>query len=119
MRKELFVGLNVDLYPRQSFGAGDVVLRDGAKTDRLFVVLGGRLAVGIPGKSLGPGDVVKPIEFFGASHYAGEVRARAMGQIAILPRAAVRDCLDAQGEMTWNLACAIAIEALAASKEHA
>lgn len=119
MRKEVFIGLNVDLYPRQSFGAGDVVLRDGAKTDRLLVVLGGRLGVGLPGKSLGPGDVVKAIEFFGASHYVGEVRARAMGQIAILPRAAVRECLDAQGAMTWNLACAIAIEALAAAKEYA
>jgi len=29
----------------------------------------------------------------------------------------VRACFDAQGSMLWNLACAIAIEALAAAKE--
>lgn len=119
MRRELFVGLNVDLYPRQSFGAGDVVLRDGAKTDRLLIVLDGRLGSPSLRKFLGPGDVVKAIEFFGASHYAGEVRARGMGQIVIVPRAAVRLSLQAQGALTWNLACAIAIEALAEAREPA
>lgn len=119
MRRELFVGLDVDLYPRQSFGAGDVVLRDGAATDRLFVVLDGRLSGAGMGRPLGPGDVIKAVEFFGASHYSGTLHARSQAQVAILPRAAVRACFDAQGAMTWNLACAIAIEALAAAKEHA
>jgi CRP-like cAMP-binding protein len=119
MRSEVFVGLNLDLYPRQTFGAGDVVLHDGAKTDRLLVVLGGRLGAGPANKALGPGDVVKAIEFFGASQYSGDLRGRGSGEIAIVPRAAVRACLEAKGAMTWNLACAIAIEALAAAKEHA
>jgi len=119
MRKEVFVGLDLDLYPRQSFDAGDVVLPDGATTDRLLVVLGGRIGLGQGGKSLGPGDIIKPVEFFGASHYDGVVRARAQGQVVIVPREAVRNCLDAQGAMTWNLACAIAIEACAATREHA
>lgn len=119
MRKDVLAGLNVDLYPRQNFGAGDVVLSDGAATDRLLVVLDGRLGIDAGGKTLGPGDVVKAVEFFGASHYSGVVRGRATGQIAIVPRGAVRDRLDAQGPMTWTLACAIAIEALAAAKGRA
>lgn len=119
MRKDDILGLNFDLYPRQSFGAGDIVLGEGTETDRLFVVLSGRLGVGSASKPLGPGDAVKPIEFFGASHYAGMARGRTAGEVAVLPRGAVRACLDAQGPMTWNLACALAIEALAATKEHA
>lgn len=119
MRKDDILGLNLDHYPRQSFGAGDVVLSDGSETDRMLVVIDGRLGVDRASKPLGPGDIVKSIEFFGASHYAGEVRGRGPGQVAVLPRGAVRACLDAQGAMTWNLACALAIEAIAASKEHA
>ena len=60
MRKDDILGLNFDLYPRQSFGAGDIVLGEGTETDRLFVVLSGRLGVGSASKPLGPGDVVKP-----------------------------------------------------------
>lgn len=119
MRRELFIDLDLDLYPRQSFDAGDVVLCDGAKTDRLLVVLGGRLGAGPGGRPWGPGDVVKPVEFFGSSQYSGAVRARTAGQIAMVPREAVRGCLDAQDAMTWNLACAIAIEACSAALEHA
>lgn len=119
MRADVFVGLNVDHYPRQDFGVGDLVLDDGAKTDRLLIVLNGRLAEVGKGRALGPGDVVKAIEFFGSSQYSGQLRGRAPGQIAVVPRAAVRDGLAAQGAMTWNLACAIAIEALASIKEHA
>lgn len=119
MRTDVFLGLDLDLYPRQSFGAGEVVLHDAAATDRLLVVLGGRLGCGRSGKALGPGDVVRALEFFGASRYSGDVRGRSPGQIVIVPRAAVRDCLDRQGAMTWNLACAIAIEALAEAKESA
>jgi CRP-like cAMP-binding protein len=119
MRQDILFGLDLDHYPRQSFGAGDVVLGDGAETDRLLIVLSGPLFVDAPRKVLGPGDVVKAIEFFGASHYAGVVRGRGAGQIAIVPRAAVRDKLEARGAITWNLACAIAIEALAGMKEHA
>lgn len=119
MRREVFVGLDLDLYPRQSFGPGDVVLPDGTSTDRLLVVLDGRIALGQGAKSLGPGDIVKPVEFFGASRYGGMVRARAQGQVVVVPREAVRACLEAQGAMTWNLACAIAIEACAATGEQA
>ena len=88
------------------------------ETDRMLVVIDGRLGIDRASKPLGPGDIVKSIEFFGASHYAGEVRGRGPGQVAVLPRGAVRACLDAQGAMTWNLACALAIEAIATSKEH-
>lgn len=117
MRKDLFVGLEVDLYPRQSFGAGDVVLADGATTDRLLIVLKGRLSGLGMGRALGPGDVAKPVEFFGASQYRGALCGRGAGQVAIVPRPAVRACFDAKGPMMWNLSCAIAIEALAAAKE--
>ena len=119
MRRELFVGLDVDLFPRQSFGAGDIVLPDGATTDRLLVVLNGRLSGAGLNRPLGAGDVAKAIEFFGASRYFGALRGCGDGQVAIVPRAAVRACFDAQGAMMWNLACAIAIEAIAAAKEHA
>ena len=119
MHKDVFVGLDLDLYPRQSFGAGDIVLRDGARTDRLLFVLNGRLDGGPGGRALGAGDIVDPIAFFGAPHYPAVVRARAKSQIAVVPRDAVRASLDAQGAMTWNLACAIAIEALAAAREYA
>ena len=119
MCSNVFFGLNLDHYPRFDFGVGDIVLRDGDKTDRLLIVLNGRLAEVGKGRALGPGDVVQAIEFFGSSQYSGQLRGRAPGQIAVVPRAAVRDGLAAQGAMTWNLACAIAIEALASMKEHA
>jgi hypothetical protein len=117
MRRELFVGLDVGLYPRQSFGAGDVVLAHETMTDRLLVVLEGRLSDAAMGRTLGPGDVARPVEFFGANRYSGTLCGREAGQVAIVPRPAVRACFDAQGSMLWNLACAIAIEALAAAKE--
>lgn len=116
MRKELFVGLDIDLYPRQSFGAGEVVLQDGTATDRLFVVLDGRISAAGVRKPLGPGDVVDAVAFFGARQYSRTLRGCRAGQIAIVPRAAVRACFEAQGALTWNLACAIAIEALAAAR---
>lgn len=119
MRRELFVGLDVGLYPRQSFVAGEVVLPDGAMTDRLLIVLDGRLAGAGMRKTLGPGDVARPIEFFGASRYSGALCGRGAGHVAIVPRPAVRACFDAQDPLMWNLACAIAIEALAAAKEPA
>jgi CRP-like cAMP-binding protein len=65
MRKDDILGLNLDHYPRQSFGAGDVVLSDGSETDRMLVVIDGRLGVDHAGKPLGPGEIVKSIEFFG------------------------------------------------------
>ena len=55
MRKDDILGLNLDHYPRQSFGAGDVVLSDGSETDRMLVVIDGRLGVDHAGKPLGPG----------------------------------------------------------------
>ena len=51
------------------------------------------------------------------SAYFGDLRARSAAKIAIVPRAAVRACLEAQGAMTWSIACAIAIEAIAAVGE--
>lgn len=119
MRADVFVGLNVDHYPRQDFGVGEVVLNNGANTDRLLIVLKGRLADVGTGRTLGPGEVVKAIEFFGSSQYGGQLCGRASGQVVVVPRAAVRDALNAQGSMTWNLACAISIETLASMKEHA
>ena len=117
MRRELFVGLDVGLYPRHSFAAGEIVLPDGVITDRLLIVLEGRLSGAGIGKALGPGDVAKPVEFFGASRYSGALYGRGTGRVAIVPRPAVRACFDAQGLMMWNLVCATAIEALAAAKE--
>jgi CRP-like cAMP-binding protein len=115
----VFFGLNLDHYPRLDFGVGDIVLRDGDKTDRLLIVLKGRVAEVGTGFALGPGDVAKTIEFFGSSQYSGQLRGDISGQIALLPRAAVRDGLTAQNAMTWNLACAIAIEVLSSIKENA
>jgi CRP-like cAMP-binding protein len=117
MHRGLLAGLNIDLYPRLHFGAGDVVLGDGAGTDRLLVVIDGRIGAGVGHKTLGPGDLIKPVEFFGAPNYFGDLRARSAAKIAIVPRAAVRACLEAQGAMTWSIACAIAIEAIAAVGE--
>lgn len=117
MRRDVLGSFDFDLYPRQSFGAGHVVLADGATTDRLLVVLDGRLTAGAEGRPLGPGDIVKPVEFFGAAQYAGTVRARAAGQVVVIPRDAVRAHLAAEGALTWNLACAVAIEVCATAPD--
>ena len=119
MRRELFAGLNIDLYPRRNFRAGDVVLGDGTSTDRLLIIIDGRVGAGAGCKALGSGDLIKPVEFFGALSYDGDARACSAGKVAIVPREAVRACLEAQGAITWSLACAIAIEAIAAAREMA
>jgi CRP-like cAMP-binding protein len=117
MRRDVLGSFDFDLYPRQSFGAGHVVLAEGAPTDRLLVVLDGRLTAEAGGGPLGPGDIVKPVEFFGAAHYAGAVRADVAGQVVVIPRDAVRAHLAAEGALTWNLACAIAIEVCATAPD--
>lgn len=112
MRTNLFRNLDISNLPRQRFKAGETVLSAGMETDRLFLVLDGRVHEDGTGASYSAGRIVLPLEFFGALQYPVTLRAKGACELLPIPRETVRDLLQSEAPMTWMLARSIAIETL-------
>lgn len=110
----LFDGLSVASYLQQDFRSGEVVLSDETATDRLFLVLAGRLHDPCTRRAYGPGEVLQPIEFFAAERYHDLIIAKHPSRVLVIPRKDLHDLLDSQSPLTWVLARSVAMEKLAA-----
>lgn len=108
MRPDFLGPLDVTSFARQTLAAGEMALEAGQPTDRLLLLVEGRLRA--PGakrpevRRYEAGSVLCPRSFFGAGTYPQGLRAEAGAVVVHLPRAAVQAAMDVQDPLTWSLA---------------
>ena len=107
---DLVKGLPLDLYSQQDFGKGEVVLSRHIQTDRLLLVLTGRLYDANLKKIYGAGELLQLVDFFAKDHYCDLTVAKFPSRVLLIPRQAVCDLLTKQAPMTWALSRMVAIE---------
>lgn len=110
MQRDLVQGLPLEAYPHQDFAVGEVVLSHDIKTDRLPLVLAGRLHDAARRHFYGPGDLLQLVDFFASGNYRNLVIAQKPARIVWIPRQDLHDLLTKQAPMTWFLARMVAIE---------
>ena len=72
---------------RQSFVPGDVLIREGAANDKMFVILGGELEVSVGGRPiarLGEGNVFGELSMIDKEPASGDVIALSVGEFVTL-----------------------------------
>ncbi|MDQ2963155.1 MAG: cyclic nucleotide-binding domain-containing protein [Pseudomonadota bacterium] len=97
---------------RVRFDAGDLVIQEGARLDRVFVVLDGQFAVAIRSKEiarLGAGDILGEISMVDHRPASASVRAMSRSLTLAVPRAAMQARLESDPIFAAHFYKAIAI----------
>jgi CRP-like cAMP-binding protein len=104
----------LDDYLQQDYRSGQIVLSREVATDRLLIVLHGRLYDPICRRTYARGSILQLINFFAANKYEDLIVAKLPSRVLVIPREEFRDHLTSQSSLTWLLARTISIERLAA-----
>ena len=94
------------------FASGDLVIREGTRLDRIFIVLDGELAVAVRGKEIarvGSGDILGEMSLVDHSPTSASVKAIGDSRALAVPRAAVQGRLDRDPAFAARFYKAIAI----------
>lgn len=111
---DLVNSLPLDDYLQQDYRPGQIVLSREVATDRLLIVLHGRLYDPICRRTYARGSILQLIDFFAADQYQDLIVAKLPSRVLVIPREEFRDHLTSQSSLTWLLARTISIERLAA-----
>jgi CRP-like cAMP-binding protein len=111
---DLFNGLSLDAFVHQDYQSGEVVVSREITTDRLFIVVQGRLYDLRCRRIYSRGCLLQPADFFAADQYQDLIVAKSDCRVLVMTRDDVRNLLSAQSAMTWFFARSLSIERLAA-----
>jgi CRP-like cAMP-binding protein len=111
---DLVNGPTLDAFVHQDYQSDEVVLSREIATDRLFIVLQGRLCDPKCRRVYSRGSLLQPVDFFAADQYQDLIVAKSNCRVLVMTRDEVRELLSAKSAMTWFFARTLSIERLAA-----
>jgi len=111
---DLVNGLTLGAFVHQDYQSGEVVVSREITTDRLFIVVQGRLYDLRCRRIYSRGCLLQPADFFAADQYQDLIVAKSDCRVLVMTRDDVRNLLSAQSAMTWFFARSLSIERLAA-----
>jgi len=111
---DLVNGLTLGAFVHQDYQSDEVVLSREIATDRLLMVLQGRLYDPRCRRIYSRGCLLQPVDFFAADQYQDLIIAKSNCRVLVMTRDEVRRLLSAQSAMTWFFARTLSIERLAA-----